>query len=91
MIVFSRYILLVWQHRQGTDERTLGGMFLALCDEMGELDWTVALSQLAELINGICKKTSKKFTKLIQSQVQQWINGLPSYIRAYLPEPLCES
>ncbi|WAH35293.1 IS4 family transposase [Alicyclobacillus dauci] len=90
-IVFSRYILLAWQHRQSTDERTLGGLFLALCDEVNELDWAVALSQLVELINDVSKKTSKRLTKLIQSQLQQWINDLPSYIRAYLSDPLCES
>ncbi len=80
-IVFSRYILLAWQHRQSTDNRTLGNLFLMLCDEVGELDWAVALSQLVELVNDISKKTSKRFSKIIRSQLQQWIDGLPSYIR----------
>jgi hypothetical protein len=48
-IVFSRYILLAWQNQQSTDDRTLGNLFLALCDEVSELDWAVALSQLVEL------------------------------------------
>lgn len=42
-IVFSRYILLAWQHRQSTDQRTLGGLFYLLCDEVGTMDWVVAL------------------------------------------------
>lgn len=37
-IVFSRYILLAWQHRQSTDARSFGGLFYVLCDEVGELD-----------------------------------------------------
>ena len=37
-IVFSRYVLLAWQHRQSTDQRTLGGLFYLLCDEFGTLD-----------------------------------------------------
>jgi len=36
-IVFSRYILLAWQHRQSTDNRTLGGLFDILCDEVSGL------------------------------------------------------
>ena len=32
-----------------------------------------------------------KVQKLIKSQVQHWIAGLPSYIRAYLPISVCES
>jgi hypothetical protein len=90
-IVFSRYILLAWQHRQSTDQRTLGGLFYLLCDEVSTLDWVVALQQLIELINEIATKTGKKLTKLIQSQLQQWIAGLPNYIKAYLPISSCES
>jgi len=90
-IVFPRYILLAWQHRQSTDQRTLGSLFLALCDEVGELDWAAALSQLVEIINDVSKKTSKRISKLIRSQLQQWIDGLPNYIKAYLPVLVCES
>jgi len=90
-IVFSRYILLAWQHRQSTDQRTLGGLFYHLCDEVSTLDWAVALQQLVELINEVASKAGKKLTKLIQSQLQQWIAGLPNYIKAYLPILSCES
>ena len=49
-IVFTRYIILSWQNRCHTDERTLGGLFYDLCDEVNELDWAVALQQLIELL-----------------------------------------
>jgi hypothetical protein len=84
-IVLSRYILLAWQHRQSSDQRTLGGLFYQLCDEASTLDWAVALQQLVEIINEVTTKVGKKITKLIQSQLQQWIAGLPNYIKAYLP------
>jgi len=90
-IVFSRYILLAWQHRQGTDDRTLGNLFLALCDEVGELDWAAGLSQLVEIVNDVSKKASKCISKLIRSQLQNWIDSLPSYIKAYLPVLVCGS
>ncbi|GIO23019.1 IS4 family transposase ISDha5 [Oceanobacillus sp. J11TS1] len=90
-IVFARYILLSWQNRCSTDDRTLGGMFYELCDEINELDWAVALQQLIELLEDALEKTNKKFKKLIISQLQQWFAGLPSYIRAYLPSLGCES
>ncbi|MBO2946250.1 transposase, partial [Paenibacillus sp. F411] len=90
-IVFSRYILLAWQHRQGTDNRTLGGLFHLLCDEVSQLDWAVALQQLIQILEDVAKKANKKMTKLIQTQLQQWIADLPSYIKAYLPNLSCES
>jgi hypothetical protein len=89
-IVFSRYILLAWQHRQSTDQRTLGGLFYLLCDEVNTMDWVVALQQLIELINEVATHASKKLSKLIKSQLQQWIAGLPSYLKAYLPISSCE-
>lgn len=90
-IVFARYIVLSWQNRCSADQHTLGGMFYELCDEISDLDWAVALQQLIELLEDTFKKSNKKARKLIKSQVQQWIAGLPNYIKVYLPISVCES
>jgi len=90
-IVFTRYIVLSWQNRCSTDQRTLGGMFYELCDEVNDLDWAVALQQLIELLEDALKKSNKKVQKIIKNQLQDWIAGLPNYIRAYLPVLTCES
>lgn len=90
-IVFTRYIVLSWQNRCNTDERTIGGLFYELCDEVKELDWTVALQQLIGLLQDALKQTNKRIKKFIQSQLEQWFSALPSYIKAYLPISLCES
>ncbi|TBL67620.1 hypothetical protein EYB31_39585, partial [Paenibacillus thalictri] len=90
-IVFSRYILLAWQHRQSTDARSFGGLFYLLCDEVGTLDWALALQQLVDLIHEIATKAGKRLSALIQRQLQMWIAGLPSYIKTYLPISGCES
>ncbi|WP_010532239.1 IS4 family transposase [Lentibacillus jeotgali] len=90
-IVFTRYIVLAWQNRCSTDDRTLGGMFYELCDEVNDLDWAVALQQLIEILEDTLKTTNKKVQQLIKRQLQQWIAGLPNYIRVYLPNLACES
>ena len=90
-IVFARYIVLSWQNRCNTDERTLGGMFYELCDELKELDWAVALQQLIEILEEALEKTSKKFKHFIKCQLQHWFASLPNYIKAYLPILSCES
>ena len=90
-IVFARYIVLAWQNRCNTDERTLGGLFYELCDEVNELDWAVALQQLIDLFQDVLKQTKSTLKKLVENQLQQWIAGLPDYIKAYLPITLCES
>lgn len=90
-IVFAHYIVLSWQNRCHTDQRTIGGLFYELCDEANELDWAVALQQLLELLQDALKRTNKNGQKLIQCQLEQWISSLPSCIKAYLPISLCES
>jgi len=90
-IVYARYILLAWQHRENTDDRTLGGLFSELCDEVGELDWAVALQQLLVILNDVSEKVGKKLSKLIKNQLQQWIMALPSYIRVHITDWSCES
>lgn len=90
-IVYARYILLSWQHRQNTDERTMGGLFTALCDEFSELYWTFALHQLLKILNDVTKKAGKKLSALIKSQLKQWVEVFPAYIRVYLPDLSCES
>lgn len=90
-IVFARYIVLSWQKRCHNDQRTLGGLFYELCDEVNELDWAVALQQLIGLLEDALKQVSTKMKKFIESQLQFWIGGLPNYIKAYLPISLCES
>lgn len=90
-IVFTRYIVLSWQNRCSADDRTLGGMFYELCDEINELDWAVALQQLIKLLEDTLKHTNKRIQKLIKSQLQQWVAGLPNYIKGYLPVSACES
>lgn len=90
-IVFARYIVLSWQNRCRTDERTLGGIFYELCDEISDLDWAVPLQQLIKLIEDTLKKSNKNLQRLIKNQLHQWITVLPNYIKAYLPISVCES
>lgn len=89
-IVFARYIVLSWQNRCNTDQRTLDGLFYKLCDEVSELGWAVALQQLIEILEDVLKKTNKKLQQLIKSQLQHWIASLPSYIKVYLPISVCK-
>jgi hypothetical protein len=71
-------------HRQSTVSRYFGGLFYLLCDEVGVIDGTVALQQLVDLITDVAKIAEKRIVTLIQRKLQEWIAGLPNYIKAYL-------
>lgn len=90
-IVFTRYILLSWQQRCNTDQRTLGGLFGQLADEINELDWAVALNSLLALLSDVSNTVGKQIKKFIDCQLRNWFDGLPNYIKLYLPNLNCES
>jgi hypothetical protein len=91
LIVGIVYLMLSWQNRCSADQSTLAGLFYELCDEISDLDWTIAHQQLIELLEDTLKVSNKKIQKLIKSQLQQWIASLPNNIKAYLPISACES
>lgn len=76
-IVFTRYIVLSWQIRGNTDDRTIGGLFYELCDEINELDWAVALQQLIELLQDTLKKINKMTKKSLKVN---YSNGLQAFL-----------
>jgi len=85
-IVFARYILLSWQHRQSTDARSLGELFFVMCDEVATKDWSEAFLQLMRLLDDITHKTSATVGKFIKKQLADWFAALPCYIRVLLPQ-----
>jgi hypothetical protein len=82
---------LSWQQRCTTDQRTLGGLFAQLADEINELDWAAALNSLLELLSDISNTVGKRTQKFIDCQLRNWFAGLPNYIKAYLPNLSCET
>lgn len=90
-IVFTRYIILSWQNRRDADIRTFGGLFLELCDELHELDWAVALAALTQILLDVAEKAPSRMEQMIKSQLTKWVAALPSYIKAYLPNLVCET
>jgi hypothetical protein len=66
-IVFTRYILLSWQHRGSNDVRTLSGLFYELCDEVNQQDWVITLQQLIDLFEALTSQTSKKIINSLKN------------------------
>ncbi|MDB5055844.1 MAG: transposase family protein [Bacilli bacterium] len=90
-IVFSRYLILEWERRQQNDERSLGGLFFLFSDEIRDLDLKTALDQLITFFLELVYPDVKEKQSSVLSQVQQWISGLPNYIKALFTKLSCES
>lgn len=83
-IVFTRFIILEWLRRKENDERTLGGLFLIMCDEVKDMDLKTAIQNIALLLMKTIVKLSKKFSEEILRQVKLFFFEQPRYIQEML-------
>jgi len=88
-IVYTRYLVLEFERRQNTDERTFGGMFYFFYDEVRDMDLMTALRQLMIFAFSMLAKSSNQ--DQLNCQVIDWVNQLPNYIKALWPVSLCET
>lgn len=89
-IVFTRYMLLEWERRHNNDERSIGGIFFLLAEEVRDVDLKTALQSLMQFFLEIKKLVSTRRAKDIFSQVSDWIASQPRYIRCLLANFTCE-
>ncbi|TVY07048.1 IS4 family transposase [Paenibacillus cremeus] len=90
-IVFTRYLLMEWERREHQDQRSLGGLFFLFSDEVRNLDLKTALQQIVSFFLELSQTKTKREKSAVFSQVHQWISGLPSYIKALVPNLCCET
>lgn len=83
-VVFARAMFLSVLNRMEQDDRTVGGMFYALCDEMSELSFLKALQQLFELfMNTVCTELEIS-EETGQRLLNEFFEHLPTYIQRTL-------
>lgn len=81
-IVFTRYLLLAVETRNEQDPRTLGALFLAMCDEMTDLRYAEAIARLLQFFTRVTEGVASEESKEIEVAVQHFIASLPSTIKA---------
>ena len=66
------------------DDRTVGGMFYALCDEMAELSFLKTLQRLLELfMNSVCAEL-----EISEETGQRLLNDFFEHLPTYVQRPL---
>ena len=90
-LVFTRYMVLEWIRHQDTDQRILGGLFFAMCDEGQDMELSKALQSLMALFVEIVNERSAENTETIKSKVAFWIASQSRYIRDLLGDLCWES
>ena len=81
-IVFTRYIILEWIHRNENDEKTYGELFFMFCEDIQDMDLTNALQSFMALFEEQISALSVDITDHIKSKVTDWINSQAAFIQA---------
>ena len=83
-IVFARYMMIAYEQRKNSDERTLGELFFFFVDELADINF----NQAFQIIMKAVFESLYVVFKLSDEQMDQFINSmyeaLPDYMRKYL-------
>jgi hypothetical protein len=77
-IVLTRYIFLSLENRENKDNRSIGGLFLLICDELDDISFQYAFELLLSVLEH-CLSDYTNFDKsLIERLVEHFIDCLPN-------------
>lgn len=79
-IVFTRYIILEWIHRNQNDQKTYGKLFFMFCDDIHDMDLASTLQSLMALFVEHVLTLSADITSIIKCKVSEWIASKATFI-----------
>lgn len=79
-IVLTRYIVVSWEIRKKNDVKTLGELFMQLCDDIASITFIEAMKVLLEMIEELSKEAEEKTQILIDRMLKEWYEMLPSWL-----------
>lgn len=83
-VVFTRYMMLSLESREGRDNRSLGELFLYFSDEMSDITWIQAFRMLLQMFRTILNNNTELSDDKIDELVDTFMNTLPALLKAQL-------
>jgi len=90
-IVFTRYIMLALESRRSQDDRSFGGMFFDLCDELEDIRFAQALLLIIDLFKQALKDCLMIAEEKIDELLDYFMDLLPAFLKRRLEFSSCES
>ena len=84
VIVMTRYIILAWEHRSATDQRTFGDIFFFAFDEARDIQFQEAFEILMEMLMNELEENLGIPEHQIDLLLTKLIDVLPALIRNLL-------
>lgn len=76
-IVYLRLMLLTVSARESRDDKTLGGLFYACCDDVQDMTFRTAFSLLMDLLSVVLRETLSLSKETIEQLMQELLDRLP--------------
>lgn len=83
-VVFTRYMMLSLESREGSDNRSLGELFLYFSDEMSDITWMQAFQMLLQMFRKLLEEHCDLVDEKIDELVDTFISTLPSLLQSQL-------
>ena len=83
-VVFTRYMMLSLESREGSDNRSLGELFVYFSDEMSDITWIQAFRMLLQMFRTILNNNTELSDDKIDELVDTFMNTLPALLKAQL-------
>lgn len=83
-VVFTRYMMLSLESREGSDNRSLGELFLYFSDEMSDITWIQAFRMLLQMFRTILNNNTELSDDKIDELVHTFMNTLPALLKSQL-------
>jgi hypothetical protein len=90
-IVVARYIFLALENRESKDERTMGALFLVICDELVDISFSQALTLLMSALESYLAERLGIAKDLISEAISCFLASLPACFKDWAVWALCES
>ena len=83
-VVFTRYMMLSLESRESNDNRSLGELFLYICDEMSDITWIQAFQILLQMFRTMLTENTELSNEKIGELVDAFMNAIPELLKTQL-------
>lgn len=80
-IVFTRYMVLSLKHRENSDNRSIGELYMMTCDEMQDITYHEALFIIINTLINVIQDKLSLAAKQLDQLIQIFIESLPIHIK----------
>jgi hypothetical protein len=90
-IVVARYIFLALENRESRDDRSIGELYMFVCDELADISFAQTLALLFSLLTSFLSDRLCRTESVVDSAIRLFLAALPDSFNRWKAFMVCES